>query len=90
MIATSPFSKIMEKDSILIGSAILKSRTSARLTQDQLSIRSHLAPSVISEIENGKYAVKLEQVSAIAYALDLDLLSLVEIAFGSDSSNPSP
>ena len=54
-----------------IGLRILTLRKMREWSQDELAQRAGLQRTHISRIEQGKYAVKLETIQAIAEALDM-------------------
>jgi HTH-type transcriptional regulator/antitoxin HipB len=56
-----------------LGEVLRRSRTLANLTQSQLAARAGLRQATISQIEGGSGATKIETISAVLSALDLEL-----------------
>lgn len=56
-----------------LGEVLRRCRMLAKLTQSQLATRAGLRQATISQIEGGSGATKIETISAVLSALDLEL-----------------
>ncbi len=65
-------------DSLLIGRQLRHRRKAAGLTLDEVSERSGLAPSQLSQFENGRREPRLSQLTTLAQVLDVPLVDLLE------------
>lgn len=65
-------------DLATLGSRIRYARSKAGMTLSQLSLRVGRAPSMLSQIENGKREPRLPLLTAIAQALDVSVDSLLQ------------
>ena len=54
-------------------------RLKNKLSQEQLSLKAELAPKYINKLENGRYKIRLETLSKILDALQVDYLDFFEL-----------
>ncbi|CQR26008.1 anaerobic benzoate catabolism transcriptional regulator [Streptococcus intermedius] len=54
-------------------------RLKNKLSQEQLSLKAELDPKYINKLENGRYKIRLETLSKILDALQVDYLDFFEL-----------
>jgi transcriptional regulator with XRE-family HTH domain len=68
---------MVEDDNERIGELIRRARKKRRLKQQQLADLVGLAQMAISDLEQGKRALKVSELSAFAKALDVPITYLI-------------
>lgn len=66
---------------VVIGRAIRLLREASGLTQERLAERAHITYQYLSAVENGKENFSIAVLESIAFALDLDVPTLVERSY---------
>jgi transcriptional regulator with XRE-family HTH domain len=61
-----------------LASNIRRLRVARRLSQESLAVDADIAPSFISQMENGRRNPSIEVVERLAKALDVDLVDLLK------------
>jgi CheY-like chemotaxis protein len=64
----------------LFGSAIKKSRSALRISQEELAYRAGLHRTYVSDVERGKRNISLDNIQKLAEALQLSISSLFQSA----------
>ncbi|MGV4330343.1 helix-turn-helix domain-containing protein [Streptococcus thermophilus] len=67
---------LLKRHTILYSSDL---RLKNKLSQEQLSLKAELDPKYINKLENGRYKIRLETLSKILDALQVDYLDFFEL-----------